>query len=164
MESATVERTRAEWRKLLQWSDDCESAYTTTGVPGSGVIASPVAGGTSLVQITCASGAYQPTQIFYLFDGKMAKLLKLDIWEASGADGEQLVKSESEEISGLAEFQPAQQVLTVWNKFRGPGDCGSWTAYAITPAGATVKELRAKVQCDGVTPPRPEDMPVVQRQ
>ena len=99
--------------------------------------------------------------MFYLFDGRAGTQLQLETWEAGGADGETMTKTRSAEVSGLAEIQPGEDVLTIWNKFRGPGDCGSWTAYSISPRGATVKELRAKLKCDGIAPSRPQDMPLI---
>ena len=50
---------------------------------------------------------------------------------------------EAKEITGLAEFDKAKHVLKVHNRYRGPGDCGSYAVYSFTGAGAQLKEQTA---------------------
>jgi hypothetical protein len=154
---------RKAWRQIANWSGDCEEAYSATNAgSSSGLRLHPLGGGKSLLEVICATGAYQGSQEYFVVGGAdKAQPLKFVTYEASGPDGETLVKKDAMELTGLAEFDGARRELTVLNRYRGPGDCGSRAVYEIAPNKTTLKEFRAKVQCDGEGAEHPEQWPVV---
>src|SRR5688500_2676128 len=58
---------RPAWYKVLRWSDDCETAYKATG-QGHGLQFYKLQEKVSLVEVACASGAYQGSQEYFLLD------------------------------------------------------------------------------------------------
>ncbi|HYE13291.1 MAG TPA: DUF1176 domain-containing protein [Pyrinomonadaceae bacterium] len=144
---------RNAWRGILRWPDDCERAYERTSASVGGAAKLEfyeLASGRHLVRVTCAGGAYQPSQVFALLDETgaqpSAKVIRFEAYESPGDD---LEKVEAEELWGLADFDAKTKRLRVLNKFRGPGDCGTLATYAFNETGAKLVELRAKTRCDG---------------
>jgi hypothetical protein len=154
---------RAGWRKALHWSEECEAAHQATGGAGE-LQVYPLETGKSLVEVPCAAGAYQGSQQYFLVDASgsvpVVHALSFRTYEASGPEGTQLQATDTREISGLAEFDRTHQLLKVLNKFRGPGDCGSYAVYSFQSDRAVLKEFRAKVQCDGQGAEHPETWPL----
>src|SRR5262249_44480481 len=58
---------RSEWRRELGWTDTCERAFRQTHGSDdarSGVRVVPLSSGWRVVEVQCAAGAYQPSQLF----------------------------------------------------------------------------------------------------
>lgn len=144
---------RSAWRGLLKWSNDCEEAFQATASGRSGMQSFSLGDNRRLIEVACAAGAYQGSQEYFLLHGTQAQPLKFTVVE----DGN---LREATEITGLAEFDEANGVLKVHNRYRGPGDCGSYAIYSFTEAGAQVKELREKAECDGEGAEHPEQWPL----
>jgi hypothetical protein len=87
--------------------------------------------------------------------------LQLPTYEATGADGKNLVRKEEAEITGLPEFNNSAKTLTILNRYRGVGDCGSYATYAFEGDRALLKEFRAKLDCDGQGAEHPEQWSVI---
>jgi hypothetical protein len=153
---------RAGWRQLLRWSNDCEEAYQATAPGRNGLAFFPLGSGRSLVQVTCAMGAYQPSQVYYVVDdtGRTPGAVRFVTFEATGEAGDTLQRQQVEELTGLAEFNASTRVLSVWNKYRGPGDCGSYALYQFADGSARLREFRAKTECDGQGAEHPEQWPL----
>jgi hypothetical protein len=156
---------RAAWRAMLKWSDDCESGFAVRDDDSAGLEFYSLGGRRSLVQVACAPGAYQGSQTYYLLDERTsppaAKPIEFVTWDAAGPEGKTLVRRQTTELTGSAEFAPASRELTILNRYRGPGDCGSHAVYRIGSDKAEVKEFRAKLECDGEGAEHPERWPKI---
>jgi hypothetical protein len=149
---------RAAWRAALHWSDDCEQGFAYGDETG-GVAVMEVAPQRSVVEVVCALGAYQGWQHYFLFDETheppTARLLSLRVY---GEDG----FSDSAEIWGRSELDPARHELVVTNVFRGIGDCGVRSKYRFAKDALELVEVRAQLACeDDPEPVEPEQWPIV---
>lgn len=142
---------RAGWRKLLNWSNDCEESFQATSSGRSGIQSFALAGDRKLIEVSCAAGAYQGSQEYFLLDERRVLPLTFTTVE----DGN---LREAKELTGLATFSSG--LLTVHNRYRGPGDCGSYAVYTFSSNGAQLKELREKAECDGEGAEHPEQWPI----
>jgi hypothetical protein len=156
---------RAAWRAVLKWSDDCESGFAVRDDGSAGLDFYPLRDRTSLVHVICAPGAYQGSQSYYLLDERTsppsAKPIEFTTWEAAGPEGKTLERRQTTELTGNAEFTATTQELAVFNRYRGPGDCGSYAVYRIANGKAEVREFRAKLECDGEGAEHPERWPKI---
>jgi hypothetical protein len=157
----TIEDRRA-WREILKWPDDCEDAHAATFGAGDGQIVGlefyELEEKKYLVEVLCASGAYQGSQVYAFLDETKSppagKLLTFQTYESQEHD--KLDKIETQELTGLPTFDAKTKRLTVLNKFRGPGDCGSLATFGFADGAAELKEFRAKTKCDGKGAGNPE--------
>jgi len=149
---------------VLGWPADCEEAFQASAAPEApGVAVYALAPGRSLVEVRCAWGAYQGSQVYYLYDESRQPtgVLPLSFEVRESPDERSLVKSESREVWGLPTFDPQSRQLSVLNKFRGPGDCGTLATYRFVDGKAQLATLRAKAACDGQGGEEPEKWPAV---
>ena len=145
---------RVAWRKALNWPDDCEQSFeATTGKNLAGLRFFDLAPQQYLVEVMCARGAYQGEQRFMFYDESRtpptAQLLSFKTYEAANEKFESLTPQETPEIWGLAEFNPQTKELTILNKYRGAGDCGSWARYGFEQGRPQLREFRAQTACNG---------------
>ena len=152
---------RKAWREIIRWPEECEEAFAATaGSSGdnAGLEFFELGGGRRLVQVLCAGGAYQPSQVFAVVNEAgatpSAKVLTFDVYESPEDD--KLEKTGATELWGLADFDERTKQLKVHNRFRGPGDCGTLSTYGFDDAGPVLKELRADTLCDGKGAENPE--------
>jgi hypothetical protein len=140
---------RTAWRARLHWPDDCEGAFEATDVGGgSGLEIHALADGSTLVQIRCAAGAYQPSQlVMRTIDARpsVASILTFTTWES--ADGESLEQTESEEVWGELTYLPEAQELTLLTLSRQTGDCGTWAEYRLADGNPKLEALYARMPC-----------------
>jgi hypothetical protein len=159
---------RSGWRAVLKWSDDCESGFALRDDGSSGLDFYSLGDRVSLVQVMCAPGAYQGSQTYYVLDERTtppsAKPLEFTTWEAGGPEGKTLERRQTTELTGNAEFAQRTGELMIVNRYRGPGDCGSYAVYRIAGGKAEVKDFRAKLDCDGEGADHPERWPKIDRQ
>lgn len=153
---------RAGWREVIRWPDDCEDAFrATTGERKSGIVFHDLGQGHRLAQITCAPGAYQG---YYVFadvaesrKGMTSRLLTFPLF--ASPDGKKIERQAGEEVWGTVTFDSRSRTLTVLNRFRGPGDCGSYVVYRFRDGIPVVDKALAKPQCDGHGAEHPERWP-----
>jgi hypothetical protein len=149
---------------VLGWSDDCEQGFQASGNGQRGLQFYNLGNGRRLAEVACASGAYQGSQEYYLIGGNdpshLVHAISLPTYEAAGLDGKTLVRKDEDEITGIPEFDAVNKVLTILNRYRGPGDCGSYAVYSFKSDRAVLKEFRAKVECDGTGAEHPEKWPL----
>jgi hypothetical protein len=152
---------RKAWREIVGWPEDCEEAFQATAGSGgenAGLEFFDLGEGRRLVQVLCAGGAYQPSQVFAVVDESgakpSAKVLTFDIYESPSDD--KLEKTSAQELWGLADFDARTKQLKVHNRFRGPGDCGTLATYGFDGGTPRLKELRADTRCDGKGADNPE--------
>ena len=142
---------RKAWREILKWPDDCEQAFDYPDKSYGGVEFNQLADKQYLVQIVCTGGAYQGYQVYYFYDETKqqptAKLLTFESRESQ--DEKSLTEIQTTELWGQPTFDDSAKELNVLNKFRGIGDCGTLATYRFVNGEPQLKELRAKLICDG---------------
>jgi len=155
---------RAAWRNVLHWSDDCEEAFRGTGGSRGGLQFYDLDHNRQLVEVGCAAGAYQGSQEYFIVDqnpsSEAVHAVSLPTYEASGTDGETLLRKSVKEITGSPEFDHVNHRLKILNRYRGPGDCGSYAVYGFQSEQPVLEEFRAKLECDGTGAEHPEQWPV----
>lgn len=152
---------RVAWRAALKWPQDCEESFDDSDKSLAGLEFFELSPKHYLVQVECAMGAYQGSYSFLLLDEShvpsASKLLKFVNYEDSGEAGpNRLQKEETAQLEGLAEFDAATKELSVFDKFRGPGDCGLLATYSFSNDQPTLVQLRGKLECDGKGPFEPK--------
>jgi len=146
---------RKAWFAKLAWPQECEHAYDATGIYGIPSIEfHAIAKGRYIVAVQCTLGAYQGYSIYLLYqeprDASAAPKAKLLSFRTYVAPRDNVLeRTSTSELWGQAEFDDAKQELTVWNRYRGPGDCGLLTTYGFTNGQPYVKTMRGKNVCDG---------------
>ncbi|HYP27265.1 MAG TPA: DUF1176 domain-containing protein [Blastocatellia bacterium] len=142
---------RKAWRAFLKWPDDCEEAFDYPDKSLGGVEVHRLSDRQHLVAVTCTLGAYQGYQFYYFYDETgpepAAKLLTFESRESQ--DNDSLTETRTEEVWGQPTFDEKTKELKVFNRFRGPGDCGILATYEFVNGEPKLKELRAKTACDG---------------
>jgi len=149
---------RKTWRAVLKWSDDCEQAFDYPDKSYGGLEFYRLAEKRYLVEVVCTGGAYQGYQVYFFYDEAKrpptAKPLTFESFESQ--DEKSLTKIQTSELWGLPTFDENTKELTVLNKFRGMGDCGILASYEFRDGQPKLKELRAKLVCDGEGADAPE--------
>ncbi len=85
----------------------------------------------ALVEIVCAYSAYQLVYTYGVYEaGGEWRSLPLDVFYPN--ESGEFVRTSETTVGGLANFDPAQEQLTVFSKARGLGDCGSLADYRWT--------------------------------
>ena len=126
---------------------------------GSGVGTWKLPDGRRLVEVTCFRGAYQGVSMLYLVDSarKATGPLALRTYQDPGSG--KLKPVTLTRVLGILAFTPKTGVLTIFEKFRGPGDCGIYSVYKLTGNRFVTTEVRAKTACDGKPPYDPARWP-----
>ncbi len=142
---------RKAWRAALKWPDDCEEAFDYPDKNFGGIEVHGLSDRQYLVAVTCTLGAYQGYQLYYFYDetatGPAARLLTFESRESQ--DNDSLTEIRTTEVWGQPTFDEGSKELKVFNRFRGPGDCGILATYEFVNGEPRLKELRAKTACDG---------------
>ena len=154
----TTPKSRADWRQRVRWPDECENAFSQTsgGENGSGVRTYSLPDRKQLLEVRCARGAYQPSQVFAVVapDAVAGTLLTFPV--ATVADNGTAEWDHAQEVWGSATFDAATARLTMVNQARGLGDCGTAVVYELGMAGRSevgVVSARAKPCDDNAQPP-----------
>lgn len=95
-----------------------------------------------LIQFICFLGAYQGTYHYILAEGDNLKILNFALIENKK-------RTVTNTIVGLPTFNPKTKNITVFNRYRGLGDCGSWAKYDWRGNQFQLLEYREKKKCDG---------------
>jgi hypothetical protein len=147
---------RAAWRSALDWPASCEDAFESSraGQDG-GLVIHALEPNVSLVEVLCASGAYQPSHVFLRFDERgsspVATLLEFRVFLS--ADGAALTTSLETEIWGEPTLSPGARELSVLTLSRQLADCGVWSRHAIGSGSDRPQLLAAAEQLP--CPPTP---------
>jgi hypothetical protein len=111
----------------------------------------PLGNNRYMVMLLCYTGAYQGSYSFVVYTASdtepSVKLLSLDVYEPDASGAYKPAKARA--IGGLPTFDPGSQILNVYSKSRGLGDCGSWAHYQYKNNQLELIEYRAKFECDG---------------
>jgi hypothetical protein len=107
--------------------------------------------GKYLLTLECSRGAYQPSQVFFLWNtserSPTAALLNFPVLKANGVG--RLSLQLTDEVWGTVSFDAHKRILQVLNRFRAPGDCGVLMSYRIRGAEPATVGMRLKDVCDG---------------
>lgn len=144
---------RKLWRKVIQWPNGCEESFDYPDPKMGGVVFYALGKQRFLVEVVCTLGAYQGYQRYYLLNESrnppVVAPLVFTIFEVKGERGDRLARTQSEELWGTPEFDRKTRLLTVLNRFRGTGDCGTFSIYTLEQDRPQLKEIRTKIECDG---------------
>ncbi len=88
-------------------------------------------GNRKLVAVECYPGAYQGDALLYLASPSSTPVgpLKLQVYEDPGTGHVKLETATT--ILGVLDFARSTGTLTVFDKFRGVGDCGIYSTYRL---------------------------------
>jgi hypothetical protein len=156
---ASTTHDRAAWRAILHWPSSCEQGWKATASPGAGMQVMKANGDRTLAAVECYPGAYQGDAMLYIASpsAKPVGPLELQAYEDPGNGHPKLTTATS--ILGILDFTRATGTLTVFDKFRGLGDCGILSTYRLEGSRLVLTEARAKTACDGKAPFSPERWP-----
>jgi Protein of unknown function (DUF1176) len=149
---------RAAWRAILHWPASCEQTWIQVGY-GSGVNVWPVADGRRLVEVSCYLGAYQGTEMLYLTTASRHAVGPLRLLTVLDAGAKEPKTAPEAQILGIISFAAKPGRLSVFAKFRGLGDCGTYSTYRLAGDGFRTIAIRAKPNCDGKPPYNPARWP-----
>jgi hypothetical protein len=141
---------RANWRRILKWPDECESAFQASHAGDDpGVVFHQLGAQLSVVEVLCAAGSYQASSTFVRLDERRpepeATVLRFPVYESG--KGAAFKTAEATEIWGEISIDGAKAVMTVLNLARQTGDCGIWTRYDIRGNAPVVVDAQARLPC-----------------
>ena len=138
--------SRAGWRDLLKWNDDCEKSFSSTQAGDySGIETHKLGEADELVVVMCAVGGYQPSFLLYRLTQQVPKALALENYVAT--DGKTLQRTQESELWGEPIFNADTKELIILNAARQTKDCGTWAKYSFIADTAKLQEFRAKLPC-----------------
>jgi uncharacterized protein DUF1176 len=129
---------RSEWRQQLHWPQPCEQAFAQTREQRgaqSGVRVMRLSSGWRVVEVRCAAGAYQPSQMFVGISPTGIASPPISMPTVTFDDEGRAKWSTSEEVWGTVTFGAEANQVTIVNVARGLGDCGSMIVYRIDTDG-----------------------------
>ncbi len=153
-------KDRAAWRAILHWPSSCEQSWRSGGhPPTAGISLWRTSTPKRLVSVTCYLAAYQWTAMYYLVDAKrhVTGPMSFHIYIDPGS-GKPTPRRETE-ILGVSGFTPRTGILDVFDKARGPGDCGIYSTFRLSVNRFVPVASRAKTACDGKPPYNPARWP-----
>lgn len=110
----------------------------------------PIAPEKHLIVMTCGIGPYWAATANYLYDKTQntpqVKSLVLPTYDSAT---EQVISSPSNINYGIQQYNEEKQILTLFHKYRGIGDCGRQATYLLENDEFTLTEFREQRECDG---------------
>jgi hypothetical protein len=103
-----------------------------------------------LVLVVCRLAAYQAVTEWVLYEPSAGEPRVMPVPYEDFADG-RVTAAADRVMVGLPSFDPMTQVVTNFQKFRGPGDCGIFTRHRLEGTKLTLQEFRLR-ECDATTP------------
>ena len=112
--------------------------------------------GIYLVQIVCFLGAYQANYEYLRYsltpsplNSFEVKIEPLTFTTIKSDKSGNFFKTKVTSIAGLSNYNRQKQLLTIYTKYRGLGDCGSLVEYQWKDSSFDLVEYREKEDCDG---------------
>ena len=123
-------------------------APATPATPAaSGVV--PLGSGVSLVEVTCAAGAYQPSALRYALNedagGARARLLVFEVYASE--NGRDLTLSRESEVWGESVANGAAAEIAILSLARQTADCGVWARYSLAGDQPRLLAAAARTEC-----------------
>lgn len=141
---------RARWKPILQWPASCEEAFQASRAgDDGGLVFYTIGPGLSTVEVRCAAGSYQPSQVFLRFDerGSSPVSTVLAFLAFGSEDGAGITQRTETELFGETAFSPDGREVSVLSLSRQIGDCGIWTRYAIATEHPRVLSAASRLPC-----------------
>jgi Protein of unknown function (DUF1176) len=145
-----TKQERSQWRKLLHWPSSCETSWQQAGIGSvtAGISVWTAPAGSHLVEVSCYLGAYQGQSMVYLLRADRTRAGPLPFVIYTG-----LPKPVRETmVVGSLAYTPRTRLLSVFDKFRGVGDCGVYSVFRLTGERLVPYLVRAKPACDDQPP------------
>ncbi|MEL7143536.1 MAG: DUF1176 domain-containing protein [Cyanobacteria bacterium J06573_11] len=133
------EQVTADYRRLFENVADYADALDVYPLPE----------GNTLVSVLCDRFAYQVAVANYIYSPGQSIPLQLPIYDEESA---QPVRTADHRTVGLQSFDSDTLQLSVFQKYRGIGDCGSKTVYQLEGDRLTMIAFNEKAECDGTLP------------
>ena len=150
-ERAFAERTA--WRARLHWSTECDEGFPPDAGE-VGVEETELGGGRSLVRVSCERGGYNFGMSWFWVERarghERVRALSFPTYEVPNEQTTRAITSPI--LRGIDELDVAKREIRVWRKFRGVGDCGLTAVYGVEGGKVRVRDIRAKLACDGESP------------
>lgn len=147
---------RKKWRPILKWSDECEQPFQNInyGADYSGLTFYELTSHKYLIEVVCYLGAYQGVSNYFFLDESKspprAELLTFKKYYYD--DSSKLMATTTEDLPG-GQFVSSTKKLIILNKYRGPGDCGTYSVYSFPLFYPELAEFRAQPICDEYVSP-----------
>jgi hypothetical protein len=156
---ANTAHDRAAWRTILHWPAGCEDGWKATNTPGAGLEIMPAKSSERIVAVECFPGAYQGDAMLYIVKSATKTIgpLHLKTYSDPGNGHPRLITTTV--MLGVLDFSRATNTLTLFDKYRGVGDCGIFSTYRLTNDALVLKETRVKSACNGKPPYDPSKWP-----
>ena len=141
---------REDWRRHLLWPDDCEEGFRTSHAGDDGGIrVVPLGAGMSLVEVTCAAGAYQPSTMRFALteDANGARTRPLAFPVYTSDDGRSLTLSNETEVWGDSVVNGAVAEIVILSLARQTADCGVWARYSLAGDQPRLLAAAARTRC-----------------
>lgn len=134
---------RQQWQERLHWPAELETRFQHTrgSAWSSGLRIFELSPGWQLIEVQAYLGAYQPGQIYYLYDTQAHEGHLLQLPLVSLLQGQYHVYTQ-EELAGLAEFDSQTHRLSLYARYRGPGGCGYLATWSFSDEGVRLESLR----------------------
>lgn len=141
---------RQRWRAVLAWPASCEDAFQASHAgDDGGLMFSGQGPELSIVQVTCAAGGYQPSQVFLRLDergpSRVVTLLAFAGFQSS--DGVSTEPTSDAEVWGDAHVSADGRELSLLALARQTGDCGIWSHYAVDSEQPRLLGAAARLPC-----------------
>ncbi|NOT27463.1 MAG: hypothetical protein HOP16_15340 [Acidobacteria bacterium] len=103
----------------------------------------------AIVEVLCASGAYQPSHVYLRYDqqGASATATLLEFPVLTSGDGSSIEKSVETEVWGESWFSPDAYEMSVLTLSRQLADCGIWSRYALSGRQPVLTAASARLPC-----------------
>ena len=141
---------RADWRSHLRWPDDCEESFVASHFgDGGGISVVRLGPAASLVEVTCAAGAYQPSTLRFRLteDANGARTRPLRFPAYLSENGRDLTVSLEAEVWGESIVDGASAEIVILSLARQTGDCGVWARYSLAGEQPRLLDAAARTEC-----------------
>jgi hypothetical protein len=103
-----------------------------------------------LIEIVCYTGAYQSVYQYFIFNPK--DIQPLHLTQFSKNESGNVIETQEMLISGIANYDQNQQILSIFNKYAGHGGCGTMAKYQWQEITFELLEYRANFDCNNPIP------------
>lgn len=111
----------------------------------------PVNGDDAIVEVLCFLAAYQGAYEYWFYQTTPtgAEFVPLSFDTYTPSESGQQSRIQTRQFGGYPTYDPSQETLTVFSKYRGLGDCGSYSEYQWQGTEFELLTYRSKEECDG---------------
>lgn len=140
----------------LMWPDECEDAFQASHAGDAGGIRVVRLGpGVSLVEVTCAAGAYQPSTMRFTLaeDASGARIKPLTFPVYTSENGRDLTLSHETDVWGDSVVNGPAAEIVILSLARQTADCGVWARYSLAGDQPRLLAAAARTRCPAAPGP-----------